>query len=171
MVSGWRGIGSAATRIGDEERERALAELRRHYADGRLDPEELEQRSEAVVAARTRGELVPPLADLPGAVLRVASAPLRRRVGEAARRADRAAIRGHAWTFGGLNGGALAVWAIGGAGAFWPALVLVPTTLLLGGHVRARRAIRRRLAAPGPPARRAADPARRRGPDRAARPS
>ncbi len=138
-------MAASSVRIGDDERELVLAELRAQYAAGRLDAPELEERSARVVAARTRGDVVPVLLDLPGALRRVAGEPVRRRAGELARRADRAAIRGHAWTFGGVNGGALAVWAVGGAGAFWPALVLVPTTLLLGGHVRVRRAVRRRL--------------------------
>ena len=52
-------------RIGDAERERAIAQLGRHVGDGRLDLTEFGERCEAVTAARTRSELSGVLADLP----------------------------------------------------------------------------------------------------------
>ncbi len=132
-------------RIGDGEREGAERELRRQFAAGRLEADELEERLALVAAARDRADLGRALRDLPGALRRVLTAPARTRGAEVARRVDRAAIRTHTVAFAGLNGGAVTVWAAAGAGVFWPAAVLVPTTLLLGGHVRARRAVRRRL--------------------------
>jgi len=54
-------------RVGDAEREAAAAELREHFASGRLDQEELEMRLSAVFAARTRGDLNALFADLPSA--------------------------------------------------------------------------------------------------------
>jgi DUF1707 SHOCT-like domain len=54
-------------RVGDAEREAAAAELREHFAIGRIDQEELEMRLSAVFAARTRGDLNSLFADLPSA--------------------------------------------------------------------------------------------------------
>jgi hypothetical protein len=56
---------SPELRASDAEREAVVEQLRRHAAEGRLDPEELEQRVSAAYAARTHGELVPLTADLP----------------------------------------------------------------------------------------------------------
>ena len=53
-------------RLGDAEREQASALLRDHYAEGRLDTEEYSERLDAVWAARTRADLRPVFADLPG---------------------------------------------------------------------------------------------------------
>jgi Flp pilus assembly protein TadB len=53
-------------RIGDAEREDAARELGEHYAQGRLTTEEHAERFERIWAARTRGELGPVFADLPG---------------------------------------------------------------------------------------------------------
>jgi uncharacterized protein DUF1707 len=54
-------------RVSDAEREAAAAELREHFASGRLNQEELELRLSAVFAARTRGDLNAIFADLPSA--------------------------------------------------------------------------------------------------------
>ena len=53
-------------RMSDAERERAAAELGEHYAQGRLTVEEHSERLDRIWAARTRGELGPIFADLPG---------------------------------------------------------------------------------------------------------
>jgi hypothetical protein len=52
-------------RASDAERERVAEALRRHHLDGRLDTEELQERLERAYSARTTGELVPLLSDLP----------------------------------------------------------------------------------------------------------
>jgi len=54
-------------RVSDAEREAAAAELREHFASGRLDQEELETRLSGVFAARTRGDLNALFTDLPSA--------------------------------------------------------------------------------------------------------
>ena len=54
-----------ALRVSDADRERVADTLRIHAGEGRLDHEELEERLEAVFAARTGGELDAPLKDLP----------------------------------------------------------------------------------------------------------
>ena len=57
--------GEDALRIGDEDRVAAIEELSRHYAAGRVDQQEFDERSAAVYEARTRGDLRPVFADLP----------------------------------------------------------------------------------------------------------
>ncbi|OLT15397.1 hypothetical protein BJF78_01230 [Pseudonocardia sp. CNS-139] len=53
-------------RIGNAEREAAVRELGEHYAEGRLDAHEYEERTAAAYAARTVDDLAPLFADLPG---------------------------------------------------------------------------------------------------------
>jgi Domain of unknown function (DUF1707) len=53
------------TRIGDTDRERAMADLAGHYADGRLDHEEYDERLDAIWTARTRADLAVLFSDLP----------------------------------------------------------------------------------------------------------
>jgi hypothetical protein len=52
-------------RISDADRERAAAQLREHFAEGRLSSEELDERIAAALSAKTFGELRRTLADLP----------------------------------------------------------------------------------------------------------
>lgn len=54
-----------ALRIGDAERESAATALGTHFAAGRIDQDELDERLGAVYAARTVAELARPFADLP----------------------------------------------------------------------------------------------------------
>lgn len=54
-----------AIRASDAEREQRLAQLRRHFAEGRLTLDELEERAAVAGEARTRGELEALTADLP----------------------------------------------------------------------------------------------------------
>lgn len=53
-------------RIADADREQAAADLGEHYAQGRLTTEEHRERLDQIWAARTRRELDPVFADLPG---------------------------------------------------------------------------------------------------------
>jgi hypothetical protein len=52
-------------RVGDAEREAAAAELREHYASGRLTLDELNERIDKAFAAKTRGDLNVLMTDLP----------------------------------------------------------------------------------------------------------
>ncbi len=52
-------------RIGNAEREAAVRELGEHYAAGRIDGAEYEERTSAAYAARTADDLTPLFADLP----------------------------------------------------------------------------------------------------------
>jgi hypothetical protein len=56
---------SASLRASDSDREQVAERLRHAMAEGRLDGDELEQRLEALYAARTYEELGAVLADLP----------------------------------------------------------------------------------------------------------
>jgi uncharacterized protein DUF1707 len=58
--------GPHAMRIGDAERDAAAADLGEHYAAGRLTLDELNERLDAVFAAKTNGQLIRIMADLPG---------------------------------------------------------------------------------------------------------
>ena len=60
----------ATLKASDADRERVAERLRHATAEGRLNPEELEERLEMVFAARTYGELDPLVADLPGEAVR-----------------------------------------------------------------------------------------------------
>ena len=95
-----------ALRIGDADRERTADRLRRAAGEGRLAPEELEDRLEAAFSARTDAELAPLVADLPPAP------PPRPRP---TLRVDRE-LRAYVATSILL----VAIWALTGAGYFWP---------------------------------------------------
>jgi hypothetical protein len=54
-------------RIGDAEREQVADQLRTSHTEGRLDVEEFNERIDAALKAKTRGDLRALVADLPGA--------------------------------------------------------------------------------------------------------
>jgi hypothetical protein len=54
-------------RVGDAEREAVAAELREHFASGRLTQDELNERLDQAFAAKTRGDLHALTTDLPSA--------------------------------------------------------------------------------------------------------
>jgi hypothetical protein len=78
---------SPEIRIGTAEREDAMRRLSDHFAAGRLSVAEFDERSAAVAAAMTRGDLAPVFTDLPepGAPAEPASAPQQRGRGSEAR--------------------------------------------------------------------------------------
>ena len=101
----------SSLRTSDADREETVTRLRRHAAAGRLDVDELEQRIGAAYAARTHGELAALQADLP----RIELARPRRE------RHDRAPE----WiVYAQVNALLVAIWAVSGAGYFWPAWVI-----------------------------------------------
>jgi len=51
-------------RLSDADRDEAIARLSEHYAAGRLDKDEFDERSDAVWTARTGADLAPVFADL-----------------------------------------------------------------------------------------------------------
>jgi len=124
-------------RISDADREREAAVLREHYAVGRLDSSEFEERLQAVYGARTEGELESLRSDLP------ALPPKPPTTAELVRRAVTSNVMARD---AGLGVGAFvactAIWALTSAsGDFWPKWVLVFTlvTIVRGGRRGARR--------------------------------
>ena len=61
------GSSGDAMRVGNAEREAIAAELREHYASGRLTLDELNERLEAAFSAKTRADLTAVMRDLPSA--------------------------------------------------------------------------------------------------------
>jgi hypothetical protein len=113
----------------DAERERVAEALRTHAAAGRLDPDELEQRLEQAFAARTRGDLKPLMADLPATTTQ----PRRpRRTFPSVAPVVPLAIL------------LVAIWALTGAGYFWPVWPI--GAMLLGAFKHSRRCDQRSAA-------------------------
>ena len=153
-------------RASDDEREEVADEMREHYALGRLDSAELDERLSAVYGARTRADLDSLRQDLP----RLPASRARSRAAQTERRAELARRLAQ------RTGGALVpfaictvVWLASGAnGSFWPiwvALVALIPLLVNGWRLfgpdpdldavearlsRERRSRERRLP-PGPP--------------------
>ena len=124
-------------RASDGDRDDTAARLRRAYSDGCITSEELEERLDAALAARTRGELKRLVADLPKR-----TKPTRERI----ERAQRKAFRDHAYTYAGVNGGLVTIWAATGADpSVWPLWSIVPWGIMLLWHRSASKAITKRL--------------------------
>jgi hypothetical protein len=109
-------------RVSDHEREQAAAALSAHYAAGRLNDAELDQRLNGVYSARTESELTTILADLPS----LPASQLEARAQFAARR-QHLQRRMLQESGGGLVpfGICTAIWAASGGGYFWPLWVLI----------------------------------------------
>jgi hypothetical protein len=113
-------------RASDAERDRAVEALRAHAQAGRLSADELEQRVGTALSATTRADLVALLDDLP-------NAPAPRRS---------AAPRSGAPRLPGFLPIALllvAIWALTGAGYFWPMWPLLWfafAAIMRSGHIR-----------------------------------
>jgi hypothetical protein len=69
LVPGWRVPGHSRydydIRIGDAERDAATVQLREHFVAGRLTFDELTERIDGALAAKTRGQIDRLMADLP----------------------------------------------------------------------------------------------------------
>jgi hypothetical protein len=127
-------------RASDEDRERTLRVLRGHYAAGRLEEAELEERVGVATRARFRSELRALTFDLPRDV--------RARGARAVARFDAAMLRLHGAAYAAVNGAMVGTWALTGGGEFWPAWTLVPWGVGLGAHAYCSRTLRRALGAP-----------------------
>jgi hypothetical protein len=113
-------------RASDAERDQVAGTLRNHAAAGRLDPDELEDRLERAFAARTRADLTPLVADLP------TTPPQPRRELPRIPPLIPLAIL------------LIAIWALTGAGYFWPIWPI--GAMLIGGfkHSGCRTIVTRR---------------------------
>jgi Domain of unknown function (DUF1707) len=69
LVPGWRVPGHSRydcdLRIGDAERDATMTQLREHFAAGRLTMEELAERIDQALTAKTQGQIDGLMADLP----------------------------------------------------------------------------------------------------------
>jgi hypothetical protein len=107
-----------AVRASDAEREQVSRLLGAHAAAGRLTPEELDERLDAVYAARTHAELDRLLDDLPAAPVARAEDPARKLA--RARLIHRAGLSVIACVV------CVGIWAAAGAsGSFWPIWVIL----------------------------------------------
>ena len=111
-------------RIGDEERDRTVTLLHEHASRGRLDPEELDDRVERALRARTRDDLAALTADLPAPAAAPAPAP------RPARQVQRFRRNVGIWAV--MSVFFIAIWAAGGGGDFWPVWPILGWALALG---------------------------------------
>ncbi|MPZ26689.1 MAG: DUF1707 domain-containing protein [Micromonosporaceae bacterium] len=116
----------------NEDRERALQLLR--VTGTELGLEELEQRLDAAVQARTVGDLATLLWDLDGTTPPPSGPAPRVRIWRSA------GFRYHAITYGLTNGFFLGTWAITGADFFWPFFPAAGWGIALGLHATAAHA-------------------------------
>ena len=119
-------------RASDAEREEVVQLLREHAAQGRLGVEELDERLGRAYAARTRGELLALLADLP--------APERRVPPAVPRRHGHKDLGAHLRTYVLVSLLLVVIWLATGAGAFWPAWAILGWGLWLVPHALASAA-------------------------------
>jgi hypothetical protein len=128
-------------RASDADRDRVVDVLRDHGASGRLTTEELEERTDRALAARTHGELDRLLTDLP-------AVPDERR---------RAARREAAWdgysdhlrSYLMVMALLVTIWALTGMGYFWPVWPALGWGIGIASHRASlpRRRPRRAIAA------------------------
>ena len=125
--------GGPYVRASDAEREETIDTLRRHAGDGRLDVEELDRRIAAAYAATTRGELNRLTHDLPR---------------ERRSRPRRDGFPEHLRSYLQVMALLVAIWALTGAGYFWPVWPMVGWGFFVLSHANAvgRTRPRRRAA-------------------------
>jgi uncharacterized membrane protein len=125
-------------RPSDSDRERTIESLKHHYAEGRLSAGEFEARVERTLHSSGGVQLGLQMLEVPLRALGMV-------IGWRLRRLQRALIRVHFAAYASLNVTAVGIWALTGEGSFWPALLLLPTTVLLIWHLFASRGLTRAL--------------------------
>jgi hypothetical protein len=113
-------------RASDAEREETVESLRRHAGDGRLDVEELDRRITAAYAAKTHGELNRLTHDLP-----------RERRSRPRSRARRDGFPEHLRSYLQVMALLVVIWALSGAGYFWPIWPMVGWGFFVFSHASA----------------------------------
>lgn len=120
-------------RASDADRQAVVAELQRHYSDGRLSTEELRQRVSQALASRTYADLDALQRDLPHDPLapKVAVAPAQWLPATVERRS----LLAHGLTFLLVNAGLIIIWLLTSPGGyFWPEWPLLGWGIGLGAH-------------------------------------
>ena len=117
---------STGVRASDAERDHYVELLGEHAAKGRLTVDELSERLERVWASRTQSELAVLVRDLP-AIAEPAS-------GQSDRAHERRDLRRHLASFVLVNLLLIAVWALTGAGYFWPIWPLLGWGVGIASH-------------------------------------
>ena len=113
-------------RVADEDRERAIVELREHMLAGRLTADEFEERLGSVYQAKTRADLDALRVDLPMSPAAIDHALAARRTHLRRRLAQEGGAAIGLWVM------CVAVWAASGAqGSFWPIWVIIATAIPL----------------------------------------
>jgi hypothetical protein len=117
-------------RVSDQDRDRAVQEIREHFAAGRLTEDEMDERVQAAVRALTRSELSAIRQDLPS--LPVSAAQRKADLAER-RRELRAQLLQEAGGGVVVFGICTVVWATAGAhhGMFWPIWIALVVLLPL----------------------------------------
>jgi hypothetical protein len=136
-----------AVPVSDGERWHIMEFLSTQCAEGRLTQYEAEDRIAAAARALTRADLEPLLADLPA--VPPVPATSRRPRGPRAPRGQKAhvALRLHVTTFVLVMAFLVVIWALTGAGYFWPIWPAVAWGLVVALHAAFTRA----AAGPSPP--------------------
>jgi hypothetical protein len=121
--------GEQDLRVSDQQRERAVQDIREHFAAGRLTEDELSDRVQAAYAAQTQRELMAQLADLP----KLPATPAQQKAEIAQRRRD---LQRRLIQEAGGGAGAFVIctgiWAASGAsGFFWPIFIALAVVIPL----------------------------------------
>jgi hypothetical protein len=134
---------SPSIRASDSDRERVADLLRRHCGEGRLTLDELGERLAEVYAARTLEALhdphgplreLPALAPPPPAQITAIRGRVLRTAG------PRRSLPEHVAVYVAVNAVLVIVWAVGGAGFFWPIWAIVGWGVVVATHyARAQR--------------------------------
>jgi hypothetical protein len=127
-------------RASDADRDRAAERLRAAAGEGRLSADELEERLERALAARTVAELTPLVSDLP-------APPPARRPRAVLRPA--LAARPDLGPFVGVSVMLVAIWALTGMGYFWPVWPIMGWGISFLAPGRLGGSCRRRSSNPG----------------------
>jgi DUF1707 SHOCT-like domain len=129
-------------RVSDAERHAVVDELRVHFGAGRLDLAEFEERTQAALAARVRGDLHPLLDDLPDlGPAPEPGPPVRHRPGrQDPRLLHDATFLTHIYITLVISVFLVVIWAAtGGAGGFWPIYPIAALGVTVGLHAAIRK--------------------------------
>jgi hypothetical protein len=130
---------SPVLRVSDVERERAVAQLRQHMADGRLDVDEFRERIDEAYAARTTADLQHVLRELPHVQVREPDTPALRAERSQIQRKKRREFQQGLVSYVLVNTFLVGIWLVTSIGAgellyFWPAFPMLGWGLGVAFH-------------------------------------